>query len=212
VTIDAYLVALERALPRSARLRALAEVREHLRDTAERHREAGVAPFEAEAAATREFGPVSEVARRIGAELAVRETRIASVLALGAVAFFVFPLYVVPENTLPPAPWAEIPVDLVVLQRVAVAFWVFAGAFAGLSVVLAWTRWTPYASRLLALATISIASSLAVSVALVVRWFSYTPATPSWGLAAPLAASCLAACAFMALWSRSSRRHLLAAD
>jgi hypothetical protein len=212
VTIDSYLAALGRALPRSARLRALPEIREHLRDAAARHREAGRSRFDAEAAATKEFGPVAEVARRIGTELAIRETRIATALALAAVAFFVFPLHVVPESTLPPAPWAEMPTDLLVLQRVAIAFWVFAGAFAGLSVVLAWTRFTSYTARLLALAAVSMASSAAVSAALVARWFSYTPATPSWGFAVPLAVACLVACAFTARWARSSRARLLAIE
>jgi hypothetical protein len=84
MTIDAYLVELERALPRTGRNRALREVREHLRDAASRHSTGGASDFEAESAATREFGPVDDVAVRLTAELAVRHTRIASALALGA--------------------------------------------------------------------------------------------------------------------------------
>ncbi len=82
MTIDAYLAELERALPRTRRDRALREAREHLRDAAARHRAAGASDFEAETAATRDFGPVDEVARRLSAELAVRKRRMASALVL----------------------------------------------------------------------------------------------------------------------------------
>jgi HAAS domain-containing protein len=82
VTIDAYLAELERALPRARRDRALREVREHLRDAAARHRAGGASDFDAETAATRDFGPVDEVARRLSAELAVRKKRMASALVL----------------------------------------------------------------------------------------------------------------------------------
>ncbi len=82
MTIDAYLAELENALPRTRRDRALREAREHLRDAAARHRAAGVSDFEAEVAATRDFGPVDEVARRLSAELAVRERKVASALVL----------------------------------------------------------------------------------------------------------------------------------
>ena len=101
MTIDAYLVALERLLPRVARLRVLPEVREHLRDAAAAQRASGLSPLESEVAATRAFGTVEDVARRLGAELAVRESRLAGLLAVATTMFFVFPLYVVPENTLP---------------------------------------------------------------------------------------------------------------
>lgn len=83
MTIDAYLAELERSLPRVGRNRALREAREHLRDAAARHREAGASDHDAEAAATNDFGPVDEVALRLSAELAVRQTRIASAAAVG---------------------------------------------------------------------------------------------------------------------------------
>lgn len=84
MTIDAYLAELERALPRTGRNRALREAREHLRDAALRHSAGGASDYEAESAATRDFGPVDDVALRLSAELAVRQTRIASALALTA--------------------------------------------------------------------------------------------------------------------------------
>jgi HAAS domain-containing protein len=212
VTIDAYLAELERRLPRIARLRALSEIREHLRDAAARHRSAGRSPFDAEAAATREFGPVADVARRFSSELAVRETRIVSVLSLVAVAFFVFPIYVVPENTLPPAPWTEKPPDIALLQGVAITLWLLGGVLASASVVLAWSRWLRFALLALLGAVGGIAGSTAVSAVLVQRWFAFTPATPNWALAAPLAFACVVVCSAAALWARSSRPRLVLQD
>jgi hypothetical protein len=212
VTIDAYLAELERLLPRAARLRALPEVREHLRDAAAHRRAAGDGPFEAEETATRAFGLPAVVGPRLAGELAVRETRIAAALAIGAVALFVFPLYVVPENTLPPASWAEMPSDLLALQRVALGLWVLAGALAVASAVLAWTHWRRYAASALLFTTVALAGSIAASVALVARWFALTPATPGWGFAAPPAAACLVVCVCAAAWARCSRQRLLVHD
>ena len=214
MTIDAYLRALEQALPRISGRRALREVRDHLRDAAARQRAAGVSDLEAEAAATRDFGPVGEVARRLRAELAIRETRVAAALVVGAVAFFVFPLYVVPENSLPPPSWAEKPDDILALQRVAIGLWILAGALAATSALLAWTRFRRGAAPVLAGATVALAGSLAASTLVVVRWFEVTSSTPNFALAAPLAAASLGMCAFGALWARSRHRPLadLAAD
>jgi len=50
MTIDAYLAALERSLPRISRRRVLAEAQEHLRDSAATHRAAGLSLPAAEAA------------------------------------------------------------------------------------------------------------------------------------------------------------------
>lgn len=211
MTIDAYLVALERALPRFSGRRALREVREHLRDAAARHRAAGVSDLEAEAAATKEFGPVEEVARRLCAELAVRETRVAAALVLGAVAFFVFPLYVVPENSLPPPTWAEVPDDIHALQRLAIGLWLLAGALAAVSAVLAWTRWSRGTALALLGATVALGGSIVAGAVVIERWFDVTSATPNLALAVPLATVCLSVCAGVALWALSSRQRLLGA-
>jgi hypothetical protein len=212
VTIDAYLAELERRLPRLTRRRALAEVREHLRDAASRHRSAGMSAPAAEAAATRAFGPPDDVARRFLAELVPRELRAAATLALGAVVFFVVPLYVVPENTLPPAPWLEKPRDLQVLQTVGIAFWAAAGLLALAAAVLAWTRLNRFVVPALTCASVALLASIVLDAALVVRWFSYTPATPGWALAAPFAAACLVVCGGGALWARASRRRIALQD
>lgn len=209
LTIDAYLDALERRLPVTGRVRTIPEVREHLRDAAARHRAAGVPIGEAEIRATGEFGDVDEVARRLAAELAVRETRLASAVALTATALFVIPLYVVPETSSPPpAPWIEIPSDVLSLHQLALGLWLVAGVAAVVSAVLAWTSRLSWVPLGLAGVSLTIAATIGVCVLLVVRWHSYTPATPNWALAAPLAAACLAACASAAVWATSRRRPL----
>lgn len=212
MTIDEYLAELERLLPRFARRRALAEIREHLRDAAARHRAAGSSAFQAEEAATTEFGSVRDVARRFSVELAVRETRIAAVLALGAVAFFVFPLYVIPENTLPPPTWAEVPQDIHALQRVAIGCWLLAGVLAATACVLAWTPWRRFSWLALLGTASTVAGSIVVTAVVVARWFAVTSATPNWALAAPLALACVVVCAGAAFWARSSRRALVVQD
>lgn len=181
-----------------------------MRDSAARHRSGGLPPHAAEAAAVDDFGPAEVVARRLAREGAIREIRVATLGALGAVAFFVFPLYVVPENTLPAAPWAEKPRDVLVLQMVTVAFWLVAGAIATASVVLAWTRWSRFAAPVLGAAFVAIAGSALTAAALVERWFAAAPATPSWPLVgAPLAVGCLVACAAAAKWARTRGRVLM---
>jgi HAAS len=212
MTIEEYLAQLEARLPRIGRRRILAETEEHLRDSAARHETGGRPRAAAEAAAVHDFGEVATVARRFASVSAIHETRLATVLALGAVALFVFPLYVVPENTLPPAPWAEKPRDIAVLQFVAIALWLGAGAFATASAVLAWTPWSRMSASALAAAAVALVGAVVTAAVLVGRWFEAAPVTPSWPLlAAPLAASCLLVCAGTTTWARK-RRGLLGRD
>jgi hypothetical protein len=206
VTIDAYLVALRRLLPRYARIRVIPELREHLRDAAARRCAAGASP------ATADFGEVEDVARRLRSELAVRETRVAAVVAVAAVALFVFPLYVVPENSLPPAQWSEIPSDIYALQVVSIALWIVAGALAAVGAALAWTSWPRLAALTLVPGAVVLGGAVAVTTALAWRWIALTPSTPNWALAVPLAVGCLAVCALAAVWSQSSRSRLLVPD
>lgn len=209
MTIDAYLAELERRLPRLGRRRAVTEAREHLHDSASRHETGGLSRADAERAALEDFGPVEPVARRFAAETAVRETRLATALALGASALFVFPLYVVPENTLPPAQWVEKPRDIAVLQAATIGCWLLALALATAGAALAWTRGSRFAAPLLAGTTLAIVGAVLASAALVVRWFAEVPATAGWPLlAAPFALGCLAVGAVAAAWTRE-RRALL---
>jgi hypothetical protein len=212
MTIDRYLAELQGRLPRTARLRAIPEVRDHLRDAAARHRAGGASSSDAEVLATREFGDVEHIATRLGGELAIRETRVVAVLALFAVAFFVFPFYVVPENTLPPAPWSEKPSELLALQRATLALWLAAGMLAVAGVVLAWSRWPRMASLALAATAAGMLGASVVSAALFWRWVEYAPATPNVALANVLALPIVACCAGAAWWAFSSRGRLAVLD
>jgi hypothetical protein len=210
VTVAAYVAELAGRLPRLGRRRILKEVEAHLEDASRRHQSEGLPREEAEAAAIRDFGDVTVVARGLAAEVAVRETRIAPLLALGATAFFVFPLYVVPENTLPPAEWATKPQDVLVLQVATIALWLAAGALAAASSLLAWTRWSRFASPVLQLGFGALTASVVASLVLAVRWVVTVPDAYVWPLlAGPLALGCLAACAQAAGWAHSRRCRLV---
>ena len=212
MTIDAYLAELRRLLPFTARLRALAEVREHLRDAAARHRTAGASQGDAEMRATADFGEAAKVASRLGRELAIRETRVAALLALGAVVLFVFPFYVVPENTLPPASWAEKPSELLALQRIALVLWLVAGALAATTVLLAWSRWVRAASVAMFVTATAITGASIMSAVLFWRWTVHTPSTPNLALANGLALPIVVTCIAAAWWTLSGRRRLALAE
>jgi hypothetical protein len=209
MTIERYLTDLRRRLPLLRRKRFLAETEAHLRDSVARYRAAGLDHDSAEAEALADFGGSDLVASRFAAEGAVVEMRVASLLALGAAAFFVFPLYVVPENVLPPAPWATKPGDILVLQIVAVSLWLTAVGLAAMAASLAWTPWPRLAATALIAVSVAIAGAGAVSAALVVRWSGETSFTADWPLlAAPLAVCSIGACALACAWARR-RRELL---
>ena len=210
MTIEEYLAELERRIPRTRRGRFLVEAEEHLRDAARANERRGLDPESAERTAVESFGDVSLVARRLASEAAVWETRIAAALALGATFLFVFPLYVVPENTLPPATWIEKPRDILALQVIAVALWISAGVLATASTFLAWTGWIRFAAPVLGLALLAMAASILASAVLVTRWFTASEVPVAWPLlAAPLAVACLLACAEAAGWAHSRRSRLL---
>jgi hypothetical protein len=95
--IDDYLAELRRLLPRRLRQRALDEVEDHLRESAEKY---------GELEAVRRFGDPAELARGLAA-VHVRSAIGAAVVS--SAALLVVPLfaYVVTENALPPATWPE---------------------------------------------------------------------------------------------------------
>ena len=94
---DRYVRDLERRLPFALghRARVVAEVREHLR--------------EGGADALARFGSVDALAAELRPELRARAVATASWLVPVLVVAFVVPFYVIPENALPPAPWAGVP-------------------------------------------------------------------------------------------------------
>lgn len=209
MTIERYLLELERRLPRVRRRRFLAEAEEHLRDSVERHRAAGLSPEAAEEAALADFGTFDAVAGRFRAEAAGVETRVASSLVLAAALLFVLPLYVIPENTLPPAAWMAKPREILVLQTASVVLWLGALALAALGTALSWTQWSSAAAWATAAATLALTGAGLVSAALVWRWFDTAPAAPEWPLlAAPLVLGCIVTSMAASEWARRRRRLL----
>jgi hypothetical protein len=161
---ERYVRELERRLPFALglRTRAISEVREHLREGGDE--------------ALARFGPVEEVAAELARELRVRAIARASWLLPAIVVAFVFPFYVLPENTLPPAPWDAKPEYLAWKQHVAVAAFLVALGLALVAFVAA--RVKPM------LASIPLVGSLAaLGVAVgygsvvAVQWIDAVPGT-----------------------------------
>ena len=212
--IERYLTRLAALLPETRRRRFLREAEEHLRDAAAGYEARGFDRDAAEAAAVEAFGPPETVARAFAAEAAVHSTRRAAGIAVVMLAALVLPLYAVPENTLPPAPWLEKPTHLAVQQTLAMGLYAAALLLAAAGATAACTRWTRAAAPLLAGAAVAGASAAVVAAALAVQWDAAAPATPLVRLLAlllPTALIPVAVAAGAASWARR-RRPLLAAE
>ena len=111
------------------------EVDAHLREATDSRLAQGVDRAQAEAQAVAAFGSADVVAARMRRETAPIAVRRAAGLALVALGVLLLPLYVVPENLLPPAPWEERPGYLGLLLVTALVTWVFAGVHAAFAFV-----------------------------------------------------------------------------
>jgi HAAS len=201
MTSEQYVRELARRLPFAlgVRRRVLAEVREHLRDG----REDAVA----------RFGSVDELAEQLAPELRTRAAARASLLAPLLVVLFLVPFYVVPENTLPPAPWAAKPAHLAWKQDVAVYALLVAGAFALAAFLLG--RFRPRLVFVaLGAAVVGLAVAATFGAIAAVQWIGAVP-----GTSAPITYSCLAAsfallfaATFLAIESSPHGRRELTTD
>jgi len=173
---ERYVRELERRLPFALglRRRALAEIREHLREGGDE--------------ALARFGPVEELADELARELRARVAVRASWLIPTLVAVFVFPFYVVPENTLPPAPWDVKPEYLAWKQQLAAGAWLVALAFAVAALVVGRVK-----PRLVVWPLLGSVSTLAVAVAfgsiVAVQWLDAVPGSSAALAYAGIAAS-----------------------
>ncbi len=178
MSIDAYLRELEYLLPRLERRRFLAEAGMHLRQRADELVASGVGAEEAQRRAVELFGPAEVVASRVAAERAPWAIRWACVVALVGVAGLVVPLYAVPENLLPPAPWVERPTHLGVLVDLALASWLATVAIAlGALVLAAVGRVRATVPTLMAAVAVGGLSG-AMALTTVVAWRFSAPTTP----------------------------------
>jgi hypothetical protein len=209
MTIDAYLAELRRRLPSTRRKRFLREAEDHLRDLArERIRTEGVDPATAEAAAVEAFGTVDDVADRFAREAAPVAVRRAAVVALVGLTALLAPLYGIPENLLPPAPWADRPTSLDILVTATESLWGVAVVVALLALVASLTGRARLAATLLVAAGAAGIASLAVAIVTTVAWRAEVDATPVLaivGLLAPAAAATLGVALAAVMWAHAKR-------
>ncbi len=202
---ERYVRELEARLPFAlgVRRRVLAEVREHLREGGQD--------------ALGRFGPVDELAAELAGELRLRAAARASWLVPAVVVAIVFPFYVVPENTLPPAPWVVKPDYLAWKQHVAVAAFLVSVPSAVVALVAGRVR--PVFSLVpLICSTIALGVAVAFGAVVAVQWIDAVPGTSATITYAAIAASVLlllAVALVMAEACRAALRHSrdqLAAD
>jgi hypothetical protein len=161
---ERYVRELERRLPFALglRRRVISEVREHLHEGGDE--------------ALARFGPLEEVATQLARELRIRAIARASWLLPAIVAAFVFPFYVLPENTLPRAPWDAKPEYLAWKQHVALGALLVAFALALLAFVAARVR-PMLASIPLAGSLAALAVAVAFGSVVAVQWIDAVPGT-----------------------------------
>lgn len=172
--IDAYIAELRRALRRRLLIetRFLMETEAHLRESAER--------LGTMREAIERYGDPEELARMLARQRAPRR---AALLFLVSLPLFLLPLYAIPENTLPAAPWATTPAYLEWKRDTALALLAAAAALAlvGLRSSLA-----------LVAAAVALAGCLCVAGILAVEWHA---AVPGSGVTLLLAGSFFGFCA-----------------
>jgi hypothetical protein len=172
--IERYLAELRRLLGRGpGRARLLAEVEDHLRETARRLEREGASPTEAEGAAVAAFGPPDELAAQLAGEQAATAVGWSSRVLMVALAGFV-PVYGFVENFSPPAPWpsADATPAHLVWKLAAAEYLLLGAALVGASVFILARGYRvrpggpPGLARGLALAVALSALALAVGAAL----------------------------------------------
>ncbi len=182
---------------RAARIRA--EARDHLLELAAEHGE--------EEAVSR-FGSARrlaiESARAVQPVVLFRSTLVFA----AALALFVLPLYGIPENTLPPAPWDERPAHLTWKLYVSVGAFGIAMPLALIAVAAAWLRLRRTTLVVLALAGASLAISAVVGAVGAIQWAQAVPGSGT-TLLLTLAATAFLGCAAAASLASAARASRL---
>jgi HAAS domain-containing protein len=202
LTREEYVYQLERRLPFALghRARAIAEVREHLREGGEE--------------ALRRFGSVEELAEELRPELRARAAATASWLVPILAVAFVVPFYLIPENAFPPAPWVEVPGYLAWKHDAAlVAFAVAVGA-AGVAVLAG--RISPrWALAPLWLCFSALIAAATFAMVMDAQWIEEVPGTSAalvYGGLLPLRLGVIALAGLVLAGALRDGRHELAAD
>jgi hypothetical protein len=166
--IDAYLAELRGALRFRfvLRHRMLVEAEAHLRESA---------AASSEREAVERFGPPGLVAAELARAAAPAALVRAALLLLGALVAFVLPLYAIPENTLPPAPWAERPEYLTWKLHATLGAFGVALVLGVLAIGAGWRRLTRSAFALLVGSAAALAASGGLGAVLTVQWARAVP-------------------------------------
>jgi hypothetical protein len=146
--------------------RVVAESRDHLLE---------LAAEEGEQGAVARFGPSQKIAEEVARAVQPVVLFRSALVFLGALALFVLPLYAIPENTLPPAPWDERPGYLTWKLYVADGAFGVAVLAALVAVAAAWRRLRRTAFVGLSLAGASLAVSAAIGAIGAVQWAQAVP-------------------------------------
>jgi HAAS domain-containing protein len=190
VTVDEYIRALRRDLPRGRHARrVLVEVEDYLRD-------ASLA--DGEEAAVERFGSPSEVAAAFAPTFGASATRasVACVLVAVALAFATFPLL---ESVLPPAPWPSGPPDYLHWKQQSVLGLFLAGTLLALAGGAALLFRRLRAARVLtSAAAVALTAMLVLDVVLSYQWHREVPGAPG-PIAIALYGSAIAALVLAAL-------------
>ena len=201
--IERYLVDLRAQLafygvPRRRAARVVAESRDHLME---------LAADEGEPGAVARFGPPQRIAVEVARAVQPVVLFRSSVLFLGALALFVLPLYVIPENTLQPAPWAERPDYLTWKLYVSLGAFGLAVPAALVAVAAAWRRRRRTALAGLSLAGTALAVSATIGAIGAVQWAQAVPGSNTTLVLTLVATSFLGAVAAASLASAGRVRR-----
>jgi hypothetical protein len=201
--IERYLLDLRAQLafygvPRRRAKRVVAESRDHLIE---------LAGEEDEHVAVARFGSPQmialEVARAVQPVVLFRST----LIFLGALALFVLPLYAIPENTLPPAPWDERPEYLTWKLYVSLGAFGVAVPAALIAVAAAWRRRRRTALACLSFAGAALTVSAAVGAIGAVQWAQAVPGSTTTLVLSLVATACLGGVAAASLASAGRVRR-----
>lgn len=201
--IERYLLDLRAQLafygvPRRRAARVVAESRDHLIE---------LAAEEGEHGAVARFGPPQRIAVEVARAVQPVVLFRSSLVFLGALALFVLPLYVIPENTLPPAPWEERPEYLTWKLYVSLGAFGVALPAALIAVAAACRRRRRIALLSLSLAGTSLGVSAAVGAIGAVQWAQAVPGSTTTLVLTLVATACLGGVAAASLASAGRVRR-----
>jgi hypothetical protein len=201
--IERYLLDLRAQLafygvPRRRAQRVVAESRDHLIE---------LAAEEDEHSAVARFGSPQRIALEVARAMQPVVLFRSTLVFVGALALFVLPLYVIPENTLPPAPWDERPDYLTWKLYVSLGAFGVALPAALIAVTAAWRRRRRIALASLSLAGAALAVSAAVGAIGAVQWAQAVPGSTTTLVLSLVATACLGGVAAASLASAGRVRR-----